>query len=257
MDLGIAGKTALVTAASGGMGRNIARSLAAEGVRPVLFARSADKLEVIADEIRRDYNVDALTVAGDMLKDEDLRRLAGILASEGGLDILVLVTGRPPWPMGATLEEHDTDRWQAAYENQLLSVIKVVNALVPNMLERGWGRIISITSASAKQPMVRKTLSTTFRAGVTAYLKGLAIEIAHAGTTVNCVAPVFVETPHREGALAYTDDEAKKRAQANPLGRLGTQEELCGTVLFLASQQSGFMTGSTITVDGGMVSSLF
>ncbi len=257
MDLGIAGKTALITAASGGMGRNIARALAAEGARPVLFARSADKLDATASEIRADYNIDALAVAGDMLKEEDLRRLKEILVKLGGLDILVLVTGRPPWPIGETLEEGDASRWQAAYENQLLSVIKVANALVPGMLERGWGRIVSITSASAKQPMVRKTLSTTFRAGVTAYLKGLAVEIAHSGVTVNCVAPVFVETPHREGTLAYTEEESKKRAGANPLGRLGTQEELCGTVLFLASQQSGFTTGSTITVDGGMVSSLF
>jgi 3-oxoacyl-[acyl-carrier protein] reductase len=125
------------------------------------------------------------------------------------------------------------------------------------MLARGWGRIIAVTSASAKQPMASHALSTVFRAGVTAYMKGLANEIGGSGITVNCVAPALIDTSHRTGKSAYTPAQAEHRKTLTPLGRMGTQEELCGVVTFLASRQSGFLTGSTIVVDGGMIGSLF
>jgi 3-oxoacyl-[acyl-carrier protein] reductase len=257
MDLGISGKIALVTAASGGMARNIAHALASEGVNLVLFARSADKLEAVAREIEQQHRVKAVAVAGNMLEPEDVKRLAGTLSDLGGPDIVVLVTGRPPNPLRVSLDENEPGRWQEAYENQLLSVVNVVNGVVPGMLERGWGRIIAVTSASAKQPMAKHAISTVFRAGVTAYMKGLANEIGEKGVTVNCVAPALVDTSHRTGKAAYTPEQAAYRKTLCPLGREGTQEELCGTVTFLASRQAGFITGSTISVDGGMVASLF
>jgi 3-oxoacyl-[acyl-carrier protein] reductase len=123
------------------------------------------------------------------------------------------------------------------------------------MVERGWGRIIAVTSASVKQPMAVHALSTVFRAGVTAYMKGLANEIGSRGITVNCVAPALVDTSHRTGKSAYTSEQAAHRLTLSPLGRMGTQEEMCGVVAFLASRQAGFVTGSTIAVDGGMVGS--
>ncbi|MFM0540369.1 SDR family oxidoreductase [Paraburkholderia graminis] len=258
MDLGINGKTALVTASSGGMGKNIAHALAAEGVNVVLFARSADALRTVADEIEQRYRVRAVGVPGDMRVENDVQQLAAVLEREfGGPDIVVLNTSRPPNPIRATVDESDEARWDEAYRNQLWSAIHVLGRMVPLMQDRGWGRLIAVTSASVKSPMPHHSLSTVFRAGVTAYMKHLANELGSKGITANCVAPALIETPHRTGTAAYTADQAAARKKLTPLGRMGTQEELAGVVTFLASMQAGFITGSTIAVEGGMVGSLF
>jgi len=173
-----------------------------------------------------------------------------------GLDIVVLVSGRPPNPLRATLEEADQARWNEAYQNQLWSVIHVTNNVLPLMLERGWGRMIAITSSSVKQPMPRHCLSTVFRAGVTAYMKHLANEVAARGITVNCVAPALIDTSHRTGGAAYTESQTEARKRLTPLGRMGTQQELAGVVTFLASMQAGFISGSSIQVEGGMIGAL-
>lgn len=258
MDLGIRGKTALVTASSAGMGRNIAHALAAEGVNLVLFARSADTLEAVAREIAQQHGVKALAVPGDMRIAPDVDRLASVLQKEcGGPDILVLNTGRAPNPIRAVLDETDEARWTEAYQTQLWSDILVVKAVVPLMLGKGWGRIIAITSASVKEPMHNHSLSTVFRAGVTAYMKHLANEIGDKGITVNCVSPALIDTSHRTGNAAYSAADTEKRQKLTPLGRMGTQAEVTGTVAFLASMQAGFITGSSIQVEGGMVGALF
>jgi 3-oxoacyl-[acyl-carrier protein] reductase len=258
MDLGIRDKVAVVTASSSGMGRNIAHALAREGAHVLLFARTADKLEGVAAEIRAVHGVRARAVPGDMLVEADVVRLAQVVQDEfGGLDILVLNTGRPPNPLRATLEETEAARWHAAYHNQLWSVIQVASRLMPLMIGRGWGRVVAITSASAKQPMPHHSLSTVFRAGVTAYIRHLANEVGVHGITANCVAPALIDTSHRSGSAAYTPEQAAARRAMTPLGRMGLQDELCGVVSFLASSQAGFVTGSTVAVEGGMVGSLF
>jgi len=170
---------------------------------------------------------------------------------------MVLLTGRPPTPLRPTLDETEQLRWDAAYRNQLSSVVEVVNQIVPLMFGRDWARVIAVTSAHAKQPAVGHALSTVFRAGVTAYMKGLAAEVAHHGVTVNCVAPALIDTSHRTGEAAYTEEQSAQRRLLSPLGRMGTQEELAAVVAFLCSRQAGFVTGSTVAVEGGMVSSLF
>ena len=257
MDFGIKGKLALVTASSAGMGRNIAHALAAEGTNVVLFARSAAKLEQVRHEIETQHGVRATAVVGSLLEAADFRALASELTRQGGPDIVVLVTGRPPNPLRDAVDEHDLARWDESYQVQLRSAIQLVNAVVPLMVSKGWGRIVAITSASAKQPMAKHALSTVFRAGVTAYMKTLANELGAKGITVNCVAPALIDTSHRTGAAAYTAEQTERRKAMTPLGRMGTQEELCGVVSFLASAQAGFITGSTIAVEGGMTSSLF
>lgn len=257
MDLGIKGKVALVTASSGGMGRNIAHALAAEGADVVLFARTASALREACAEIEARHGVRAVAVVGSLLDPADIERLAGVLAQRQGPDIVVLVTGRPPNPLRDALEENELERWDDAYRVQLRSVVQLVNGVVPQMIAKGWGRIIAITSASAKQPMARHALSTVFRAGVTAYMKTLANELGARGVTVNCVAPALIDTSHRAGAAAYTAEQTERRKAMTPLGRMGTQDELCGVVAFLASAQAGFVTGSTVAVEGGMVASLF
>lgn len=257
MDLGINNKVALVTASSAGMGRNIANALAAEGVNMVLFARTADKLEAVAEEIRQKHHVKVVVVAGDMLERADVERLSATIREVfGGLDILVLNTGRAPNPLRATLEETEEERWHEAYRNQLWGAIQVAKSVVPLMLDRGWGRVIAITSASVKQPMPHHSLSTVFRAGVTAYMKHLANEVGSMGITVNCVAPALIDTSHRSGSAAYTPAQSEARKKLTPLGRMGTQEEVCGVVAFLASMQAGFVTGSTLQVEGGMIGAM-
>jgi 3-oxoacyl-[acyl-carrier protein] reductase len=257
MNLGITGKTALVTASSGGMGRNIAHALAAEGVNVVLFSRSAAKLEAVANEIRQEHGVKALSVPGDMLVAADVERLVSRLQAEfGGADILVLNTPRAPNPIRATLDESGEARWHEAYKNQLWGTIQVAMHVVPLIVRGGWGRIIAITSASVKEPMPHHSLSTVFRAGVTAYMKHLANELGARGITVNCVAPALIDTSHRTGTAAYNQAQTEARRKLTPLGRMGTQEEVCGVVTFLASMQAGFITGSSINVEGGMIRGL-
>lgn len=256
MDLGLKGKVALVTASSGGMGRNIAHALAIEGANIVLFARSQDKLAAVADELRRDHGVDVLPVAGDMRDPAATEHLASkIRDAFGVLDIAVLNSGRPPTPLRSTVEETDPQRWNESYQTQLLGTIQVAQCAHP-LMTRG-GRIIAITSASVQQPMPHHALSTVFRAGATAYFKHLANEIGRLGITVNCVAPALIETPHRSGASAYTAEQAEARRRMNVLGRMGRQDELCATVAFLASAHAGFITGTTLRVDGGMAGNLF
>ena len=257
MDLGLKGKQALVTASSGGLGRSIADGLAAEGANLVLFARSEDTLKELAREMAERHDVEVIAQPGSMVDAADVQRLSATLKDLGGPDVVVLLTGRPPTPLRPTLEETQQSRWDEAYRNQLSAVVEVVNGVVPLMLGHEWGRIIAVTSAHAKQPVVGHALSTVFRAGVTAYMKGLAAEIAGERITVNCVAPALIETSHRTGQAAYTDEQAAHRRTLTPLGRMGTQEEVSAVVTFLASRQAGFVTGSTVAVEGGMVGALF
>jgi 3-oxoacyl-[acyl-carrier protein] reductase len=258
MDLGLAGKVALVTASSGGMGRNIACALAREGAHLVLYARSGDKLEALAEHIRREQGVRVLAVRGDMRQPADCDALAAAIRQEhGGLDVAVLNTGRAPAPLRSAVAETEDERWAQAYDTQLRGLVQVAQRVHPLMDREGGGRIVAITSASVQQPMPHHALSTVFRAGVTAYLKHLANELGERGITVNCVAPALIETPHRSGSAAYTPEQAQARKHMNVLGRMGTQDEVCAAVTFLASRQAGFITGSTLRVDGGMVGALF
>ncbi len=224
MDLKINGKVAVITAASAGLGKNIAHALAAEGVHVVLFARSADKLTALAQEITAKHGVRAVAVPGDMRVAADVKRLADTVnATFNGTDILVLNTGRAPNPLRATLDETEEERWQEAYQNQLWGTIQVAKEMVPQMLKKQWGRVIAITSASVKQPMPHHSLSTVFRAGVTAYMKHLANEVGSCGITVNCVAPALIDTSHRTGTAAYTPEQAEARRKLTPLGRMGSK----------------------------------
>ena len=257
MDLDMRGRTALVTASSAGMGLNLAHTLAGEGANVVMMARDATRLEAAAADIERRHEVRAHSLAGDMADPRDIARLARLLESLQGPDVLVLVTGRPPTPLRDTVDETDLKRWRAAYETQLESVVNIVNGVLPLMRSRSYGRIVAITSGHAKHPIPGHALSSVFRAGATAYLKSLATEVAPDGITVNCVAPALIDTSHREGDAAYTPAQAEHRKTLTPLGRMGTQDELAAVVAFLASQQAGFVTGTTVTVDGGMGTSLF
>lgn len=183
---------------------------------------------------------------------DDVENLVAIVEREfGGPDILVLNTGRPPLPTRDVLEETDDDRWEQAYRTQLWAAILVARRVTPLLVRRGWGRVIAITSASVKQPMPNHGLSTIFRAGVTGLMKHIANEVASKGVTVNTVCPASIVTDSLERTY-----DLSERVKHIPVGRLGRPEELAATVTFLASEYAGFITGTSIHVEGGMVASL-
>ncbi|MES2535641.1 MAG: SDR family oxidoreductase [Pseudomonadota bacterium] len=251
MDFGIKGKRALVFGGSSGLGLAICDALAAEGVNLVIFARNSERLAAAKLQLTQRHAVTVETFAGNMTSAEEVQTLASHLRASGGLDILVLNSGRPPSPMRELLEEDEPARWEEAYRQQLDAVLIGILSIVPLLVDRGWGRVIGITSATVKQPMPKHAISSVFRAGVQAALKHLSNEVAARGVTVNTVAPAGILT---EGLAKFHD--LSKRAEAIPTQRLGTQEEFAATVAFLASRQAGFINGQAIQVDGGMTQSL-
>lgn len=250
MDLGIKGKTVIVTGASSGLGKAIAAGFAAEGAQLVICARRAELLQANAGELESSYGATVRAVPGDLRKREDVKRLLEVARELGGPDILVINTGRPPVPLRHILDEREEERWQAAYETQLWAAALLVQEVVPVLVERRWGRVIGVTSASVKQPMPHHGLSTIFRAGVTGMLKHLANEVGASGVTVNSVCPGSIAT----ASMASYDME--ERLRGLPLHRLGDPSELASAVLYFASQQAGFITGASLQVDGGGVGSL-
>jgi len=250
MDLGITGKIAIVVGGAGNLGRAVSDRLAGEGVNLILFQRTQATLDAAAAEIRAAHGVNVTTVAGDMTKASDVERLRAV-ALQTGVDILVVNSARPPMPMRDVLEENEDSRWAEAYDGQLRSAILLVRAIVPILVDRGWGRVVAITSASVKQPMPHHSLSTVYRAGLTALMKHLANEIADKGVTVNCVCPASVLTKGFERDWNLAD-----RAARVPMKRLGTTDEFSSAVAYLASVPAAFITGASLQVDGGLTGSL-
>jgi 3-oxoacyl-[acyl-carrier protein] reductase len=252
MKLGITGKVAIVTAASGGLGSAIAHGLAAEGVRVVVFSRSQAALEALASDIEKEHGVRSLAVVGDMCVAADVKRLVALTQAEfGGVDILVLNTGRPPLPSRDAMDENDDARWDQAYQTQLWGAVQVTRAVVPLLVAKRWGRVVNIGSASVKQPMPKHVLSTVFRAGVSGLMKHLANEVAQHGVTVNTVCPASIQTSSLASSYNLND-----RLKSIPVGRLGRPEELAALVAFLASDLAGFINGTSLQIDGGMVGAL-
>jgi 3-oxoacyl-[acyl-carrier protein] reductase len=251
VDLGIAGKRALVIGGSSGLGLATCEALAREGVRLVIFARGKTNLESARESLKASYEVNVDVVSGDLTERADVVALATYLRESGGVDILVLNTPRPPSPMRDFLDENEDVRWEEADKNQLQGALNVLREITPLLLGKGWGRIIGLTSASVKQPMPRHALSTIFRAGVQAALKHLVAEVGPHGVTVNAVAPATVVTP-----TFSRFHDLEHRIQQTALKRAGHPEELASTVTFLASQQAGFLTGQVLQLDGGMTVSL-
>ncbi len=251
MDFGISGKRALVIGGSSGLGLAVCEALAAEGVNLAIFARNANRLASASAHLTQRFGVKVETVAGDITETLEVQRLAEQLKKSGGLDILILNTARPPSPMRQFLDETDDLRWSQAYQQQLNGALVVLRFITPLLLEKSSSRLVAITSATVKQPMPSHAISTVFRAGVQAALKHLANETASRGLTVNAVAPASILT-----AGLATHHNLAERAQAIPVKRLGTPEELAATVVFLTSRQAGFITGQTVQVDGGMTAGL-
>ncbi len=263
MDLGLQDKVAIVMAASKGLGRACATALAAEGARVTIGARGTQALEKTAQEIQKATRSRVLAVPTDVTKAEDVEAIVAATVGEfGRIDILVNNAGGPP---AGNFASFGDAQWQAAFELNLLSTVRLVRLVLPHMRKTGSGRIITIVSTSVKQPIDGLLLSNAIRSGVVGLAKTLSIELAPDNITVNNVCPGRILTDRlrqiyhiNERVQQGVSEEAvlKEMAQDVPMGRVGIPEELGALVAFLASQQAAYITGTTIQVDGGLVRSL-
>jgi len=254
MDMGLRDRVALVCASSRGIGRAAAEALAAEGAKLALCARDEATLEATAAAIRA-TGTEVLIVAADLGKREDVDRvMRETLARYGRLDILINNTGGPP---PGRFEAHDDAAWQAAFETLLLSVVRLTRLAIPEMRARHWGRIITVTSTSVKQPIANLVLSNSLRAAVTGLAKTLSLELAADGITVNTVAPGRILTDRL--LSLYGDEETTRRtaSQGVPMGRVGEPADMGNAILYLCSEQAGYVTGVTLQVDGGLIQGLY
>jgi 3-oxoacyl-[acyl-carrier protein] reductase len=246
MDLGISGRTALVTGASTGLGLACAQALAAEGVRVALASRSAEKLAAAAATI----DGDPVTLTVDLADPASVDALVGdALAALGHVDILIANGGGPP---PGNFASTDADAYQVALQLNLLSMVAMTKAFVPPMQERGWGRVVAVTSAAVRQPMANLILSNTARSGLTAFLKTTALEVAGDGVVVNTVQPGL----HATDRLAQLYDDLDGVAGSVPTGRLGDPGDFGRIVAFLCSESARSIIGASIPVDSGAVKGL-
>lgn len=262
MDLGLQDRVALVGAASKGLGRAVAGELAREGARVVICARGAEALQDAAAAITRETGADVLPVVADLATPAGTDRvLAATMERFGRVDILVANTGGPP---SGPFEQHDWGTWQASVDLLLRSVVELTRGVLPGMRERGWGRILAITSIAVKQPVEGLILSNSLRAAVTGFARTLANEVAAAGITVNTLLPGYTRTERVEQLNAAT---AARRGvpvesiregieQQIPMRRLGEPRELAALAAFLASERAGYITGQSIAIDGGWIKGL-
>jgi len=253
MDLGIAGRRAIVCAASKGLGRACAFALAREGVHVTLTARNAEALEATAEEIRKATGVAVTIAPGDIATEEGR---AAALAACPEPDILVNNAGGPP---PGDFHDWDRDDWIRALDANMLAPIFLIKATVDGMMSRRFGRIVNITSAAVKAPIPILGLSNGARTGLTGFVAGLSRQTVKHNVTINNLLPGPFETDRLRktmegGAKAAgrsIDEEMDLRRKTNPSGRFGDPEEFGAACAFLCAAQSGFMTGQNILLDGG------
>ncbi len=257
MDLGIRGRTAIVCAASKGLGRGSAEALAGEGVNLVINARGAEALEATAAELRARHGVSVTAVAGDITTEAGR---AAVLAAAPEADILVTNAGGPPPGIWSDWSRED---FLKAIDANMLTPIALMQAVMPGMIARGWGRVVNITSGAVKSPIAALGLSNTARAGLTGFVAGTSRQVAPHGVVINNLLPGIHDT---DRALALDTgvmkaqgigmDAARAQRQATiPARRYGTAAEFGAACAFLCSAHAGFIIGQNILVDGGAFNS--
>jgi len=259
MDLGIAGKWAIVCAASKGLGKGCATALANEGVNLVINARSAAALEATAEQIRGASGVEVRAVACDVTTPEGRR---ATLAACPAPDILVTNAGGPP---RGDFRAFGPEDWQKAVNDNMITPIELIKATVDGMIERRFGRIVNITSVSVKQPIDDLCLSNGARCGLSGFVAGLSRKTIRHNVAINNLLPGPFETDRLRAGFSFRAKEAgvsveqarAEAAAANPSGRFGTTEEFGAWCAFLCSVHTGFMTGQQILLDGGVYKGTF
>ena len=249
MDFGIHGKVALVTGASRGLGLGIARALAAEGARVAVSSRSREAIERAAGEIGgHGFVHDSADLDGAP------RLVDAVEAELGPVEILVTNTGGPPG--GPDALAFSRDQWEAAYRDLVLTPLALIERVVPGMRERGWGRIVSVSSAAAREPAPHLMLSNAHRSGTLAAFKTLARQLAADGITFNSVLPGRFATQRMAELSGGMEAAEEAAARDIPTGRLGTPEEFGAVAAFLCSARASYVTGVAVLVDGGLTRSV-
>ncbi len=262
MDLGLKNRVALVAASSQGIGRATAEAFAAEGCRVAMCARNRKTLDAAAEKIRKQYNAEILAEAFDVTDPGEVNRFVAKVAEKfGSVDICVTNAGGPPAKgfLAASLED-----WRSALDANFLSTVYFAREVIPHMQRKRWGRIITITSITTKQPVGDLVLSNAVRAAVVGLVKSLANEFGKDGILVNNVGPGFTATD-RLKELAKSRSSASGKSQQEifdgwaaeaPLKRLGEPREVAEAIVWLASERASYVTGQTLLVDGGMYKGL-
>lgn len=246
MDLGLTGRVALVTGASKGLGNAIAAALVAEGAIVAITSRSRERADAAAQ---------AIGARGFVHDSADLDAVPALLADVerelGPVDVLVTNTGGPPAgpdPLGFAREQ-----WRAAYDDLVLAPLALVQALVPGMRERGFGRIVNVVSTTAREPSPVLMLSNSHRAATLAAFKTIAREVAGDGVTLNSVLPGRIATDRLHELYGSSAAAAASAAGDIPAGRLGTPDEFAAAAVFLCSGPASYITGQALAVDGGLL----
>src|ERR1700688_1132309 len=262
MNLGLKDRVALVAASSQGIARATAEAFAAEGCRLAMCARNQETLQAAAEKISQQYDVEVMNEAFDVTDARAVSRFVAAVAKRlGAAHICVTTAGGPPAKgfLAATLEE-----WQRALELNFLSAVYFAREVIPHMQRKRWGRIITLTSITTKQPVTDLVLSNAVRAAVVGLVKSLANEFGKDGILVNNVGPGYTATDRlKELAAARASSSGKSEkeifegwAADAPLKRLGKPHELAETIVWLASERASYITGQTVLVDGGMYKGL-
>ena len=264
MDLGIEGSTALITGGAGGMGTATARLLLAEECKVVLTDLDQEKL----DEATTDLGEGVFGVAADLTKTEDAKKVAAFARDKAGVpDILVSAAG-VTGAKGHPLTEMTDDDYDEVWQTNFMSAVRIMRETLPAMADKGWGRVVIVTSENAVQPYWEEAVYNVAKAALLNFAKGLSRKYARAGVLVNSVAPAFIETPMTDGMMEKKADEeglSKKEAieefleEERPyleLHRRGKPEEVAAAIAFLCSERASFVNGSNYRVDGGSVATM-
>ncbi|PJA97085.1 MAG: 3-oxoacyl-ACP reductase [Ignavibacteriales bacterium CG_4_9_14_3_um_filter_34_10] len=262
MELDLKNKTVLITGGSKGIGRATAELFIKEGCKVAICSRSQANLISAVAEIKKSYNIEPLWIVCDLTKDSDIENAVNVVKKNfGPIDILVNNVGGP---VPGKFTDLNDDDWFYAFEQLLMSTVRMIKRVLPDMKGKKWGRIINITSLSVKQPVDNLILSNSIRSAITAMTKTLSNEIGSFNITVNNVAPGYTLTGRLyELAVnkAKETGESHEHILANmsaevPLKRLARPDEIGSLIVYLSSEQASFITGTTILIDGGVVKSI-
>jgi len=269
MDLKLEGKRALITGSSSGIGEAIARALARSGALVVVHGRNSDRARRVADGINDGGKKKAAVAIGDLALQEGADRVArASVDAWGGVDILINNAGGSDDGMKPWLET-SVEQWQAAFEQNVFSAVRLIKALVPGMKKQGWGRVLQIASGVASQPFPVGADYASAKAAMVNSTVSLAKDLAGSGVTVNTISPGPISTPAAErvfrdiakqrgwkGDRAEIEKQAVREFVPNPVCRMGTSEEVASAVAFLASPLADFINGANLRVDGGYVTAI-